>query len=392
MTTQVTNRSDIARAMFLGTKEVFMENLKKQPSEQWRAYATVKSSDKMQEDYDSVGNLKPAEVKSEGESFDYGKIEEAYKTTVKNETIVNGFSVTMEAKEDEKWGVVPEVKVNELIRTMISKREQEVAKVWDNVTSTISADGKAYAAVDHPLVNDETKFNNNLVSDAFDMDSYQMAVNRFNHWYNHYGDKFFTTPSAILAHRDRQTYIFAMLQSQLLPFEESNTKNTIPQLKTIFSSYIHALQVHILDESIDSAIFQQRKNFVHEYDYDKRSTFNFYFNVHERYKAAMINPGYGFVTITGAAIPVTGVTLNEATLSVEVDEVKSLVATIAPANASDKNVIWVSSAPNKAIVIPNPVNPLEATVKGVDAGSAVITVYAANGTKTDTCTVTVTSS
>ena len=65
----------------------------------------------------------------------------------------------------------------------------------------------------------------------------------------------------MLAHRDRQTTIFAMLQSTLLPFESSitNTKNTIPQLKTIFSSYINDLQVHILDESIDSAIFQKKK-------------------------------------------------------------------------------------------------------------------------------------
>lgn len=391
MANQITTRSDIARAMYLGTKEVFMDNLKKQPNEQWKAYATVKNSDKMEETYDSVGNLKPAEVKPEGNSFDYGKIEQAYKTVVKNETVVNGFSVTMEAKEDEKWGVVPEVKVNELIRTMISKREQSVAAVWDGVTSTISADGKAYAATDHPLVNNNSVVNNNLVDKAFELGTYREAVNKFNHWYNHYGDKFFTTPSAILAHRDRQTYIFAMLQSQLLPFEESNTKNTIPQLKTIFSSYINSLQVHILDESIDSAIFQQRKNFVHDYDYDNRSTFNFYYNVHERYKAAMINPGFGFVTITGVIVPVTSVALDESTLAVDVEGTGDLVATIAPANASDQRVIWTSSDPGKAIVIPNTKNPLKATIKGVAAGTTTITVYAANGNKSDTCTVTVSS-
>ena len=95
-----------------------------------------------------------------------------------------------------------------------------------------------------------------------------------------------------------------MLQSALHPFEESNTKNTIPQLRTIFSSYINANKVHILDESIDSAIMQKRKGLTSGYDYDERETFNFYFNVHERYKAAMINPGFGFVTITGVTAPV----------------------------------------------------------------------------------------
>lgn len=295
----LTTRADIARAMYLGTKEVFMKNLKKQLEEQWKSYATVKNSDKMEETYDSVGNLKPAEVKAEGESVNYGKIEQAYETTVKNETIANGFSVTMEAQEDEKWGLVPEVKVNELIRTMISKREISVAKTWDDVQTSISADGKAYAAHDHPLLNDAAHTNDNLVEAEFDIKSYEEACNKFNHWYNHYGDKFFTTPSAMLLHRDRQTYAMAMLQSQLVPFEQSNTKNTIPQLKLIFSSYINSLQVHILDQTIDSAIFQRRKGLKDGYHYDVKDTFNFYYNVHERYKAAMINPGFGFVTITG---------------------------------------------------------------------------------------------
>ena len=298
----LTTRADIARAMYIGTKEVFMENLKKQPEQQWKSYATVKNSDKMEETYDSVGNLKPAEIKAEGAALVYGDIKEAYKTTVKNETVANGFSVTMEAQEDEQWGLVPEIKVNELVRTMISKKELAVAKVWDDVTTATGADGVAYANDKHPNLNNPATFNDNLVKGVFGLDTYQEAVKRFNHWRNHYGDKFFTTPSAILAHRDRQTEIFAMLQSTLLPFENTNTKNTIPQLKTIFSSYIGALQVHILDESIDTAILQKRKGMKDEYDYDKRDTFNFYYNVHERYKAAMINPGFGFVTITGVTL------------------------------------------------------------------------------------------
>lgn len=297
--TQMT-RADIARAMYVGTKEVFMDNLKKQPQEEWKAYATVKTSDKMEETYDSVGNLKPADVKAEGDPVQYGKIEEAYKTTVKNDTIANGFAVTMEAKEDEQWGIVPEVKVNELVRTMISKRETSVAAVWDGVTTDVGADGVAHASAAHPLLN-SVETNDNLVESVFDIDAYESGVKKFNHWLNHYGDKFFTRPSALLAHRDRQTYIFAMLQSALHPFEESNTKNTIPQLRTIFSSYIAELPVHIIDESIDSVIMQKRKELKAEYDYDKRDTFNWYFNVHERYKAAVINPGFGFVTITGEA-------------------------------------------------------------------------------------------
>ena len=327
----ITYREDIARAMYAEAKEVFMKNLKKQPTEQWKSYATVKDSTKNQEKYDSVGNLKPADVKAEGASIVYGDIKEAYVTTVVNETIANGFKVTMEAQEDEQWGVIPEVKVSELARTMIAKRELAVAAVWDGVTTAVGADGVPYASNIHPLVNDATKRNDNLIEDTFDIDSYQDGVKRFNHWYNHYGDKFFTTPSAMLAHRDRQTEIFAMLQSTLLPFESSitNTKNTIPQLKTIFSSYIAALPVHILDESIDTAIFQRRKGLKDGYDYDVRDTFNFFYNVHERYKAAMINPGFGFATITGATAPVL---------------VKVATGSVAGATAGDSKITGLDAA------------------------------------------------
>lgn len=364
----LTKRADIARAMYLGTKEVFMDNLKKQPTEQWKSYATEKKSDKKEETYDSVGNLKPAAVKPEGDAIEYGKIQEAYKTTVVNETVANGFSVTMEAEEDEKWGVIPEVKVSELARTMISKRELAVAEVWDNVTTAVGADGVPYASNIHPLLNDPTKRNDNLIEDTFDIDSYQDGVKRFNHWLNHYGDKFFTTPSAILAHRDRQTNIFAMLQSTLLPFEASitNTKNTIPQLKTIFSSYIAELPVHILDEGIDSAIFQRRKKITDGYYYDVKDTFNFYYNTHERYKAAMINPGFGFVTITGVAAPTV---------------VKVATGSVAGATAGDSKITGLDAAKKYSIKFGGVTFPVLAG--GIVSTNTSATPVALGGTVTE---------
>lgn len=295
----LTTRADIARAMYAEVKEVFMENLKKQPEEQWKSYATVKQSNSASEKYETIGNLKPAHTKAEGDPVVYGDIKQAYETIITNETVANGFAVTMEAKEDEKWRIVPEVKVNELVRTIINQREVRVAAVWDGVTTTAGADGVALAAHNHPLLDDNVNTNDNLVEIQFNIDSYDLANRRFNHWRNHYGEKFFTAPDKMLLHRDRQTQALAMLQSSQRPFENTNTKNTIPQLKLVFSSYIKTLPVHLIDSSIDSAVFQQRKKLTDGYDYDVRSTFNWYYNVHERYKAGMINCGFGFVTITG---------------------------------------------------------------------------------------------
>jgi Mu-like prophage major head subunit gpT len=294
-----TMRADISRAMYIGTKEVFKRNLKKAPNEQWKGYATIKNSNKMEEKYDSIGNLKAAHVKAEGEAVQYGKIEQAYLTTIRNETVANGLQVSMESKEDDQWAVISDAKAMELIRTMQDLREESVAAIWNEVETSVSADGKYYADDDHPLVN-SASVNDNLLAGAFSIDNYKDAVNMFNAWKNHAGKRFPTSPTALLCNRDRQFYVMQMLKSANQPFEQSNTKNVVPQLKTIFSTYLSALPVHILDETIDSCVLQRRKGIQTEYDYDKRSTFNWYFNVHERYKAGMINPGFGFVTISGS--------------------------------------------------------------------------------------------
>lgn len=292
------------KAMYVEYKEVFKKNLKKQPVEEWKSYMTIKDSKKMEEEYATVGNLKPAHDKEEGAPIQYGEITDGHITTVKNKTVANGLKVSMEAKEDEQWGLVDAYKVEELTRTMITKREVDCAAIWDNVTTAVGADGVAFASNSHPLLNNGALVNDNLKTGALSNDStgftnWDGAIQMFNDWKNHYGDKFYTKPSAALMNISRQTSVLALLNSNLKPFESSNTKNTIPQLKLIFSSYIKLLPVHFIDETIDSAIFQRRKGITTGYTYDEKDTLDFFFNVHERYKAAMINPGFGFVTLTG---------------------------------------------------------------------------------------------
>ncbi|OUN45566.1 hypothetical protein B5G26_00630 [Anaerotignum lactatifermentans] len=80
-------------------------------------------------------------------------------------------------------------------------------------------------------------------------------------------------------------------------------------------------------------------------------------------------------------VPATGVTLDETELTLEKDGSQTLTATVAPTNATNKDVTWSSS------------NPEVATVEGgkvtaVSEGTATITAKA--GEQTATCTVTVT--
>ena len=86
---------------------------------------------------------------------------------------------------------------------------------------------------------------------------------------------------------------------------------------------------------------------------------------------------------TPPAVTVTGVTLNKTDLMLEIGGSETLTATVAPADATNKNVTWKSSDATVATVDDN------GKVTGVAAGEATITVTTEEGGKTATCRVTV---
>ena len=83
--------------------------------------------------------------------------------------------------------------------------------------------------------------------------------------------------------------------------------------------------------------------------------------------------------------PVTGIELDETTLSLTVDSKHTLAFSIQPADASNKNVTWESDNDDVATV------DNSGTVTAVSAGTATITVTTADGGMTDECVVTVTT-
>ena len=85
----------------------------------------------------------------------------------------------------------------------------------------------------------------------------------------------------------------------------------------------------------------------------------------------------------GETVAVTGVTLNKTEATIKVGVSLQLTATIAPSNATNKNVTWSSSDSSVATV--NAVGKVTA----VKAGSATITVKTNDGEKTATCQITV---
>ena len=83
--------------------------------------------------------------------------------------------------------------------------------------------------------------------------------------------------------------------------------------------------------------------------------------------------------------PVSGVSLNKTSLELFEGGSETLIATVAPSNATNKKVTWESSNASVATVSTN------GTVKALVPGSVTITVTTEDGGKTATCSVTVKS-
>ena len=88
------------------------------------------------------------------------------------------------------------------------------------------------------------------------------------------------------------------------------------------------------------------------------------------------------VTVTDGVVPVAGISLNESAAELEVGKVMNLAATIAPANATNKNITWASSNESVATVT-------NGYVIAVAKGTALITVTTEDGKFTAACIVTV---
>ncbi len=92
----------------------------------------------------------------------------------------------------------------------------------------------------------------------------------------------------------------------------------------------------------------------------------------------------GRIIVQAAAnVPVTGITLNKQSVTLGVNGSETLVATIVPANATNKNVTWSTGDASTVTV------DASGRVTGLKAGSAVVTVTSHDGGKIAVCTVTV---
>jgi len=87
------------------------------------------------------------------------------------------------------------------------------------------------------------------------------------------------------------------------------------------------------------------------------------------------------LTVASSVIPVTSLTLNQESVTLDPGKATTLQATISPSDATEE-IVWSSDNEDICTVTPNASNPLKATVTAVSVGTAHITVTAGEFSKT----------
>jgi hypothetical protein len=295
-----TMTDDISRMIVEGQKDIFTKNFDSFPLE-YPSFTTPKTSNKAAETYDSMGNLKAASRKIEGSAIQYGKVEQAYQTTINNYTYANGYEVTLEATKFDLYGVVNSVKAKELARTMRELEENNSIAKFDNAFATNLADGVPLCSASKPLIN--SALTNSTLATASSLkvpENHKTMIKQFSAFLNHAGGKMKSYPTDGLTHSQNMMDIEEIYGSDKKANEISNTKNSLPRIAWHYSTYLNSTSAWFMwDRAFEHVLFQTFMDTEFDSDEDKRSTKNMYLNAIAIYGVGVL-PNIGIVGNAGA--------------------------------------------------------------------------------------------
>lgn len=287
----VTLTNDIARMLDIQNKKVYFDNYNSYPKE-YPGFCKTVSSTQQTEKYDTVGNLKSAESIPEGDSIKYGKIEQAYQTTIKNGKAGNGFEVSLEAFVYDQFKVNSETKSRELANTMKDKEETDAVYWIDNAETVNLADGVPLASNSRPCFNAPGVFNDTLAtaSSLTNPENHKAMMNMFHAFKNHQGRPLPSWATNGLTHAVNMFTIEEVYQSSNKAQEISNTKNVLGKLDWSYSHYMTSQTAWMMwDKKLDHIIFQEFSMNQSDYDVDRIHTHNYYWNMLSLYGIGAIN-------------------------------------------------------------------------------------------------------
>lgn len=301
--------SDILRMTEDGVDLIFNKAAKTPQQKYYPNIVWEKKNDKRIGTYDTIGDLGAAEVKAEGGAWQFDNFKQGYETTITVETVGKAVEVSMEELEDDLYGVVNSRFGAGLFRVLLSRKEQECADLYNDAFTATGADGVALISATHPLVNSPS-VNNNLATGALTTENFIAAKMKFNSIYDQAGIFFDTTPTHLLIHPNKIYTALAILESNLMAFELSNTKNVtndVMPVRVVTNNYLDYTAAtgvspwFLLDRKLQDAgaILQVKKGLTLKTWWEDNNEV-FRGTLHERYGTGIISPGYAIVGSTGA--------------------------------------------------------------------------------------------
>ena len=301
--------SDIIRMTEDGVDLIFNKAAKTPQQKYYPNIVWEKKNDKRIGTYDTIGDLGAAEVKAEGSAWQFDNFEQGYETTITVETVGKGVEVSMEELEDDLYGVVNSRFGAGLFRVLLSRKEKACADLYNDAFTNTGADGVALIAATHPLVN-SASVNDNLATGALTTENFIAAKMKFNSIYDQAGIFFDTSPTHLLIHPNKIYTALAILESNLMAFELSNTKNVandVMPVRVVTNNYLNYTAAtgvspwFLLDRKLQDAgaVLQVKKGLTLKTWWEDDNEV-FRGTLHERYGTGIVSPGYGIVGSTGA--------------------------------------------------------------------------------------------
>ncbi len=304
-----TRVSDIQSMTEAGVDVVFNREAKMPRKKYYSQIVTELQQKKKVGNYHTIGNIGPAEEKDEGDLINFDRIQENYETNITSTTKSKGVEATLESLEYDLERVVNATFGAPLMRVMQTYKEREVADLYNDGFTTTGADGVAVFANDHPLQR-SALVNDNLASGALTPDNLIAAKNLFNFIYDQAGDFFDTEPTHLLVHPNKLYQALQIMQSQLMAFELSNTKNVVNDVMPIrivankYLDYTVATDISpwfLLDRTLtDAGAILQTKRGIFLKTWWENNNQVYRGAALEMYGTGVISPGYGIVGSTGA--------------------------------------------------------------------------------------------
>lgn len=301
------NTTTRAGLVYRGAKAVFMEALKTPRQQFWQDMVTEVTSDQAEERFESVGNLKSAAAVDEYGTIPTGRVQHLYTTTIRPTKVANGFEFSYESSDDELYGFINATKGQQMVASLIAAKEKHVADVYYAGFTDTGADGVSTFKATHPL-SESASYNDNLASGAISNDNLESAINHFNTIYDQAGRLFFTHPTHIVLNKNYQFKIAKILESALIAFELSNTKNVlngVSPLRVVLNPYLYDVggvsPWYLLDKDIPGSgcHLVKRKGYTFEQKVEPANQ-SIAIYVSERYLAKFVSPGYGIVGSPGS--------------------------------------------------------------------------------------------